>query len=273
MPHDCDSATTYCEGYFVAYRCECIEGYLRKDRTSCVATATPTFLPTEEPTGPPTPPPTPPPTEPVKPIVTDIEEALEALLPRGRTIEDAFGKSEAEIVKTIAATVGEETGLGVVGHHVVVRTQGEEYRVGDSFKIGVDLAGWAVPATLKVTSVGEGGTLANLEIVDGGEYTGEGSPDGDYRLTPVPAEAQALKADSEHATRSTAKHGEHAGVSQLRIGVGSAAGAGLLLFIVGAILIAKRRAIVNKSDRPATLALSVIQSSHSLTPTTFTNSL
>lgn len=54
--HDCDVTTTYCAVAFGinAYTCECLNGYIRVNATSCVATQSPTPSPTRMPTALPT---------------------------------------------------------------------------------------------------------------------------------------------------------------------------------------------------------------------------
>jgi hypothetical protein len=218
--------------------------------------------------------------------VAAIEEALLDVVPRGRitdeqvleTVASAMGDNayaSAEDQGGLTSGQGDRPGLGVIPEgqgvsdlDVVVATGGEEYRVGDRFQIGADSAGWTEPATLEVTSVGDDGALANLNVVDGGAYIGDGDPEGDFELTPIDELTTIeLQSGSEHAAPATAD------AHRLNAGVGGIAGAGLLVLIVGAIVIARRRAIAKQSDLPATFERGVVSSSHSLTPAIATNSL
>jgi hypothetical protein len=140
---------------------------------------------------------------------------------------------------------------GVSDHHVEVHTEGAEYTVGERFHIGESVAGWEDPATLEVTTVGDGGTLASLDIVDGGIFTGEGSAAGDYTLSdPLPS-VLLLKA---RASSEVPSEGARRGTGE---GLGAVLGSGAVVFVglgavamvaAAAVVVRRRRAGANGSD-------------------------
>jgi hypothetical protein len=60
-------------------------------------------------------------------------------------------------------------------------TGGADYAVGDQFKIGEDVDGWTTPALVEVSAVGEGGSITEVTLVEGGAFTG-GAGLGTYNL-------------------------------------------------------------------------------------------
>jgi hypothetical protein len=150
--------------------------------------------------------------------------------------------------------------------------------MGDLFYIGEGMDDWSRPATLMVTSVGDGGTLADLDITDGGDYIGDdcNGVEGDYNLTPINAASLQLRARSGGERVTVTKQSAHSALSapatanskpaqyslpESWVVVGSAAGACLLLLIASAAFILKRRSAVAKQCNELNLS-----QDHGMTP-------
>jgi hypothetical protein len=190
----------------------------------------------------------------------DAHATAESVLEKSEALQAAnsgalpLPVAEASDAEPLSASNSEPTSMGldavmdsqgVADHTVQVQSTGTAYTIGEKFHIGEGVEGWESPATLKVTSVGDDGALANLDIIDGGVFTGDGSAAGDYVLS-EPLPTGIVEADTSELQMQARAGGEHSAPSsansesQTMLRVGGAAG--LLVLVVG-VLLAKRRAI------------------------------
>jgi len=133
-------------------------------------------------------------------------------------------------------------GIYHLGGHVVVADPGTFYTEGEEVLVGAGNPGWTTPAKLVVTSVDEAGGVIDLDVKDGGLYTGDrGSAPGDYDLTPVEASLLLKARSSSPATAQTKTKKSDLSASEYRtvgiIGVASS----LLALVAIVVLVSRRR--------------------------------
>jgi hypothetical protein len=204
-------------------------------------------------------------------ILLDLGDNPDALEVLQETADNADALDVLEEVKTLDADSGRAISSDT--HYLEVHTEGAHYEIGDMFHIGVGVEGWAIPATLKVTSIGDGGALADLDIVEEGKYTGDGEPEGNYHLSSIGADGESDTSDSattsatalllrassrgeKYTTKAYADNSKNSKRAEFvgddtrsLVVVGGAVGACLLALVGVTALIAKRRAAVAKECR------------------------
>jgi hypothetical protein len=128
-----------------------------------------------------------------------------------------------------------------LGGHLVVADPGTFYTEGEEVLIGAGNPGWTTPAKLVVTSVDEAGGLIDLDVIDGGLYTGDrGIASGDYDLTPVEASLLLKARSSSPATAQTKTKQSDLSASEYRT-VGIIGVASSLLALVAIVALVSRR--------------------------------
>jgi hypothetical protein len=146
------------------------------------------------------------------------------------------------------------------GGFKITNQGGTIYSVGDRFKIGEGVDGWITPAIMEVSAVGEGGSVTDVTLVDGGAFTGDAGP-GTYNLD-TNAAALLLKAKSASATStvSTTAQNIHPQIQAPHGLIFATCITAFFAGLVAAVFVARRRsaAIPAETAVDAIEAISVI---------------
>jgi hypothetical protein len=94
---------------------------------------------------------------------------------------------------------------------------GTGYAVGDQFKIGEGVDGWTTPALMEVSAVGEGGSITEVTLVEGGAFAGSAGPatynfDANSAALLLMARSHSGTAQSTHQQAQARKHSTPHGV-------------------------------------------------------------
>jgi len=126
---------------------------------------------------------------------------------------------------------------------------GKDYTVGQQLTLGDGLDGWDSPATIEVASVDENGAITEVNLVDGGDFSGDDGH-GTYNLNPVEA-TLLMKALDSTASRSAGPltaAAKHNGAPQPE-DTGMSAGAGITMAASASALLALVALVVTKRNQ------------------------